>query len=145
MCPWEQRDRSHSGQISKPVFNPDSFLLVLLFHSPPFPFSLLRGRACVCVHPQKHLLSSVGFIINDEFGLAASFTQGSSFAFGLIRACSSTARVAWKCHPRQGVRMPQKPSRSQGAKQSREAKRSLACLQAIKAHPWGWGGCAEHG
>lgn len=38
---------------------------------------------CVCVHSQKHLLSSVGFIINDEFELAASFTQGSSFAFSL--------------------------------------------------------------
>lgn len=50
--PWEQRGRDHSGWISKPVFNPDNLLLVLLFHSPPLPFSLLRGRACACASPE---------------------------------------------------------------------------------------------
>lgn len=97
------------------------------------------------MHPQKHLLPSVGFIINDEFGLAASFTQGSSFAFSLIRTCSSTARVAGKCHPRRGVKMAQKPSGSQAEPGNGAEPEQLACLQAIKAHPWGWGGCAEHG
>lgn len=97
------------------------------------------------VHPQEHLLSSVGFIVNDEFGLAASFTQGSSFAFSLIRACSCTARVAGKSHPRWGVKMPQKPSGSQAEPGNQAELEQLACLQAIKDHPWGWGGCAEHG
>lgn len=84
------------------------------------------------MHPQKYLLSTVGFIINDELGLAASFTQGSSFAFGLIRTCSSTARVAGKYHPRQGVKMPQKPSGSQGAKWSRETKQSQSSLHVSR-------------
>lgn len=58
MCPWEQRDRDHSGWISKPVFNPGSFLLVLLFHSPPFLFCLLRGRACAFASPKTFTIIS---------------------------------------------------------------------------------------